>query len=88
MRGGSCAASGTSATEHPFNLFLSRTGVWGYPPDKRLSEANQQHLLSWWDCCTRENQLHAAYLLRNFGINSLFFSRNKCSMFCLKKMRG
>jgi hypothetical protein len=44
MRGGSCAASGTSATEHPFNLFLSRTGVWGYPPDKRLSEANQLNI--------------------------------------------
>ena len=35
------AASGTSATEHPFSLVLSRTGVWGTPPDKQLNEVNQ-----------------------------------------------
>jgi hypothetical protein len=38
------AASGTSATEHPFSLFLSRTGVWGTPPDKQLSESESANL--------------------------------------------
>jgi len=38
------AAPGTSAAEHPYRLVLSRTGVWGIPPEKRLSNANQLNI--------------------------------------------
>jgi hypothetical protein len=38
------AASETSAAEHPYRLVLSRTGVWGYPPDKQLSESESANL--------------------------------------------
>ncbi len=38
MRGGSCAASGTSAAEHPYSLVVRRRGSGGVPQIKDFAK--------------------------------------------------